>query len=250
MSHCKQCTYKATWRVLSAIQVLTMTIIAYSVSLFERYYIFYSRSCWAKHWQSQLCNCNPDLVTTVPTCISRQQCLAAPEVLTANGTTATDFHLATNQIMNPCYHFSNIFVSRLSIFSGQALNTYKRQLTSHWIMGETPSNTVKGYLDGTLVNRGVCSCLYLRETLSLGFVSQSFAIKGHFQVGHHTDNKTGMNSIYDLNDGMHWPYVRLYLLNKYYKPVSGTVLKPWTQPHSLDYLQIFKQELRRCDKKK
>lgn len=43
-------------------------------------------------------------------------------------------------------------------------------------------------------------------------------------MGHCTDNKTGMNSIYDLNDGMHWPYVQLYLLNKYYKYVSGTML--------------------------
>ena len=33
-----------------------------------------------------------------------------------------------------------------------------------------------------------------------------------------------MNSIYELHDGMHWPHGRLYLLNKYYKYVSGTVL--------------------------
>lgn len=82
--------------------------------------------------------------------------------------------------MNPCCHFSNIFVSCLSIFSGHALNTYKKQFTSRWTMGKTPCDVAKGYLDGTLVNRGVCFCLYLRETLSLGFVSQSFAIKGHF----------------------------------------------------------------------
>ena len=92
-----------------------------------------------------------------------------------------------------------------------------------------------GYLDGMLVNRGVCFCLFLRETLSLGFVHWSFAIKGHFQVGHCTDNKTGMNSIYGLNDEMHWPYALLYSFSKYYKYVSGTVLGPGTQPRSLDY---------------
>lgn len=39
-----------------------------------------------------------------------------------------------------------------------------------------------------------------------------------------------MNSIYDLRDGMHGPSARLYLLNKYYKYVSGTVLNPDTPP--------------------
>lgn len=39
-----------------------------------------------------------------------------------------------------------------------------------------------------------------------------------------------MNSIYDLREGMHGPNARLYLLHKYYKYVSGTVLNPDTLP--------------------
>lgn len=49
-------------------------------------------------------------------------------------------------------------------------------------------------------------------------------------MGPCTDNKAGMNSIYDLSDGMHGPNARLYLPNKYYKYVSGTVLNPDTLP--------------------
>lgn len=85
-----------------------------------------------------------------------------PEVLTANRTTGTDFYLAPNQITNPCYHCSNIFVSCLSICSGQALNTYEKQLPSFWAIGEMPYNVVKdtGYLDGMLVNKvSVFACV-------------------------------------------------------------------------------------------
>lgn len=90
--------------------------------------------------------------------------------------------LAPNQIMNPCYHFSNGFASCLPIVSVHALSTRTKRPTSFWGIGEPLCDVIQnvGQLDGMLVNRGARVCLYLRETLSLGleFCNQGSLLGG------------------------------------------------------------------------